>query len=141
MIILTLACNKKDEERPNVIEDPETRYNLIINKSWYMTSWVVSPQLGNDTNLFKNQFPCFKDDTSRYLANNVLELDEGREKCKASNPQITYSNWSFSKNMDTLSRINDKLFILELNNKILKLQTQQKFGNDTYIYIVTYQHD
>lgn len=120
-IILTCAISacKKDNEL-------SARTQLLIDKKWQLQALIQSYPGSPDFDFFAHTDACSKDDYRQFEVPHTTRYDEGPTKCRAKDEQTQVGYWEFNNGDKELSindpLSNDKFTILELSDKVLKMQ-------------------
>src|SRR5678815_4628194 len=129
-----ISC-KKDKEN----NATKTKTELITAGTWKRTALISTPAYDwnangvSDTDVLKIMFPCEKDNFDRYLANGMIETDEGPTKCNPTDPQTWTVTWRFADNETKLIFDGtDEYTLLELTATTLKFQSTFVENGVTY---------
>src|SRR5688572_18671849 len=93
-VLLIVACNKKDADKPLGKTD------LLTTGSWKLSA-VMSDEDGNgsyETNRYAEFDACFTDNIWTFKSNGILQMDEGASKCAATDPQNNETDWQLTDN-------------------------------------------
>lgn len=117
--------------------DNQTAVQLLCDKNYKLTAASISPAYMGSTDYFAMLPTCSTDDIFRFAQNGTVTIDEGAEKCDASDPQVSNGTWALTQNNTVLTLTMDgqavTFTVVTLNGTILKLSWQeQDQGGQTY---------
>ena len=133
LLLLFFCCN-------NYKTIAQSKANLLCNAGWKKTSFTVYPAMQYWTNgkvesdLFKSERACTKDDYYIYNTNGTYQLLDGEIRCMQEQSDLVSSGkWAFQKNDSTILNISKKNAQGLLQKKIITL-TANTFS---FIYTIT----
>lgn len=88
---------KKEEDETKV-----SKAEILRQNQWKLTSAETNPSFGGiDPLTFLGE--CVTDNLLTFATNNILEVDEGAEKCNENAPQTQKGTWSLNQDETRLS--------------------------------------
>lgn len=129
-----------------------TKTEMLTQKAWLMKSGSVNPPLNNGnviiSDIFNSLPDCSKDDLLIFKSNGSYTQEEGKTKCKPTDPAVyDMGNWSLNYDETVLTMVSTyydyarECQILKLNSSELSIQYQLYDTLGTaYTFTESYRH-
>jgi hypothetical protein len=136
LLCLLFSCDNKDEDIDK--NNPNQNINkLLINKAWHLTECYAFPIFGSDSSIFNDVNPCIKDDIYIFFEDSSFNINNGKLKCKTTDPDLVIGKWRIFNDSLSLNNLNYKLLFYDDNKMQLTYKLNISNNNFTYKYIYT----